>query len=197
MLAGLLVASANAESPWQAVVAETDIVFSGSTVGQGEAIIAATGSEFTHCGIVFRQDGRLMVLEAVQPVRIVTLEKFMGSPRPTVFAVRRLKAPLAREALAKARAWAAAQVGKDYDVRFGWADDRLYCSELVWKVFEKAGVALCPPKRFRDYNLAHPKVRALIQARYGGMAQFPLDEPVVAPSDLAASPLLREVLPPQ
>jgi hypothetical protein len=25
-------------------------------------------------------------------------------------------------------------LGKDYDLTFGWSDERLYCSELVWKV---------------------------------------------------------------
>lgn len=198
VLAGFLVGGAcqvGAADDWQAVLAEADIVFTGSRAGQGEAITAATGSPFTHCGIVFRKDGRLMVLEAVQPVRVVTLAAFMGGPRPAVFAVRRLKAPLAAESMAKARTWATAQVGKNYDARFGWGDDQLYCSELVWKVFDKAGVALCQPRRFRDYNLAHPKVKELIQARYGGMAQVPVEEKVVAPSDLAASALLAEVLP--
>jgi hypothetical protein len=186
-----------AEDNWLAAVKEGDIVFSGSKTGQGEAIIAATGSEFTHCGIVFRQGDRMMVLEAVQPVRIVTLEAFMGGPQPTVFAVRRLKTPLGQAAMAKARTWAAAQVGKNYDARFGWGDDKLYCSELVWKVFEKGGVVLCQPKRFRNYNLEHPKVRELIQARYGSIDHLPMTEKVVAPSDLAASALLLEVRAPR
>jgi hypothetical protein len=51
-----------------------DIVFSGSAFGQGAAIIAATGSPITHCGIAFKKDGSWMVLEAVQPVRVTKLE---------------------------------------------------------------------------------------------------------------------------
>lgn len=51
---------------------ESDIVFSSSVRGQGEAIVAATGSRHTHCGIVVRRSGRLMVHQAVQSV---------GSPR--------------------------------------------------------------------------------------------------------------------
>jgi predicted outer membrane repeat protein len=37
-----------------------DIVFTGSKAGQGAAISAATGSPITHCGVVFRKEGKLM-----------------------------------------------------------------------------------------------------------------------------------------
>ena len=172
---------------------EGDIVFSSSEAGQGEAIIAATASPFTHCGIVFVKDGRLMVLEAVQPVRASTLEDFIARGKPEAFAALRLKTALTPEAYQKARVWAEAQIGRDYDVRFGWDDKKLYCSELVWKVYQHAGVELCPPRKFRDYDLQRPAVKRIIEQRYGGMDKLPLDEKVVAPSDLAASPLLAEV----
>ena len=175
------------------VLQEGDIVFSSSTVGQGEAIIAATESAYTHCGIVFNKDGRLMVLEAVQPVGVATLEDFMARGRPGVFTALRLKKAVGPAAYQKAREWAAAQVGRDYDARFGWDDQKLYCSELVWKIYHKAGVELCPPRKFRDYNLERPAVRRIIEARFGTMDRLPLDEKVVAPSDLAASKLLMEV----
>ncbi|RYD47977.1 MAG: peptidase, partial [Verrucomicrobiaceae bacterium] len=45
-------------------IREGDIVFTSSELGQGEAIIAATGSPYTHCGVVFEKNGKLMVLEA-------------------------------------------------------------------------------------------------------------------------------------
>ena len=175
------------------VLQEGDIVFSSSTVGQGEAIIAATESAYTHCGIVFNKDGRLMVLEAVQPVGVATLEDFIARGRPGVFTALRLKKAVGPAAYQKAREWAAAQVGRDYDARFGWDDQKLYCSELVWKIYHKAGVELCPPRKFRDYNLERPAVRRIIEARFGTMDRLPLDEKVVAPSDLAASKLLMEV----
>jgi hypothetical protein len=170
-----------------------DIVFSGSAFGQGAAIIAATGSPFTHCGVVFQQDGRWMVIEAVQPVGVATLEDFMARGRKEVFTARRLKTTIAPEAFQKAREWAAAQIGRDYDLRFGWDDKKLYCSELVWKIYQQAGIELCPPRRFRDYDLQRPEVRKMIEKRYGSMDRLPMDEKVVAPSDLAASKLLIEV----
>ncbi len=168
-------------------------MFTGSQAGQGAAITAATGSPFTHCGVVFSREGTLLVLEAVQPVRVVPLEVFMQGGAPESFAARRLKQAPDPAALARAKTWAAAQIGRDYDSRFGWGDDRLYCSELVWKTFAKAGIELCALRRVRDYNLQHPAVRKLIAERYGSMDRLPMDEKIVAPSDLAASPLVQEV----
>jgi len=172
---------------------EGDVVFSGSEHGQGEAIIAATGSQYTHCGIVFLREGKLMVLEAVQPVGVVSLENFKSRSKPGAFLARRLKAPLAPASYQNARSWAEAQIGKNYDGRFLWDDVNLYCSELVWKIYRRAGVELCAPRRFRDYDLEKPSVKKLIEQRFGGMARVPLDEKVVAPSDLAVSPLMVDI----
>lgn len=172
---------------------EGDVVFSGSERGQGEAIIAATGSRYTHCGIVFLREGKLMVLEAVEPVGVVSLEDFKSRSLPGSFLARRLKTPLAPASYQNARTWAEAQIGKNYDGRFLWDDGNLYCSELVWKVYQRAGVELCAPRRFRDYDLEKPSVKKLIEQRFGGMARVPLDEKVVAPSDLAVSALLVDI----
>lgn len=172
---------------------EGDIVFHGTGGEQAEAVRRATGSPYTHCGVVFAENGRLMVLEAVQPVRVTTVAEFQRRSRPGTFHARRLKSPPDAAGLEKAKAWGTRQIGLDYDARFRWSGETLYCSELVWKAFEQAGVRLCEPRRFHDYRLDHPKVRALIAKRYGSAAKLPKDEPVVAPGDLAESPLLAEV----
>lgn len=189
--AGVCAAQAKTSNPYQ--LQEGDIVFSSSVRGQGEAIIAATGSRHTHCGIVIKHAGRLMVLEAVQPVGITTVESFISHGRPgTFFAMRANIAPTP-ESYRKARTWGMAQVGRNYDPRFLWDDHNLYCSELVWKIYQKSGIELCPLRRFRDYDLNKPSVRKTIKQRFGGMDRVPMDEKVVAPSDIAASELLSEV----
>lgn len=180
-------------SPVLPELREGDIVFTGSARGQGEAIIAATGSPYTHCGIVFYEDGRPLVIEAVQPVRITPVEDFVKREGNRVVAVKRLREPVTPEAYRKAKRWAFQQVGKDYDFQFRWDDGNLYCSELVWKVYQKAGVRLCEPKRFRDYRLDHPKVKRIVEERYGSADMLPPDEKVVAPSDIAESGLLIAV----
>lgn len=184
-----------AETPAEAAYAlqEGDIVFNSGTGEQADAIRGATGSPYTHCGVVFQENGKLMVLEAVQPVKVTPVEAFQKRSQPGSFHARRLKSPPAAAGIEKAKAWGKQQLGRDYDVRFQWGDDKLYCSELVWKVYEQAGVRLCEPRHFQDYQLDHPAVKPVIAQRYGSADKLPKDEPVVAPGDLAVSPLLVEV----
>jgi len=172
---------------------EGDIVFSSSRRGQGQAIMDATNSRYTHCGIVFSKDGKLVVLEAVQPVGFVSLENFAARSEPGTFVAKRLKKPVPGENYQKATEWAAKQIGKNYDDRFLWSDDRIYCSELVWKIYQKAGVKLCEPRSLREYQLEKPSVKKVIQERFGSSDRLPLDEQIVAPSDLVGSTLLIEV----
>jgi hypothetical protein len=182
---------AAAEAPY--ALQEGDILFHGTPGQQADAIRGATGSPYTHCGVVFSENGRLMVLEAVQPVRTTTVEEFQNRGTTGTFLAKRLKSPPDAAGIEKAKDWARKQLGLNYDARFQWGDDKLYCSELVWKVFDKAGVKLCEPRRFQDYKLDHPAVKPVIEQRYGSADKLPKDEPVVAPSDLAESDLLVEV----
>ena len=70
--------------------------------------------------------------------------------------------------------------GKDYDLYFEWSDDRIYCSELVWKVFERgAGIRIGVQQTIADFDLSHPAVAAKVKERYG--ERIPLDEVVVSP----------------
>jgi len=171
-----------------------DIVFQDTGGEQGRAVSAATDSPYTHCGVVVENEGRLFVLEAVQPVSAIPLAQWKA--RSDLFHARRLKDPskLTPAVFKKAQDWALKQFGKPYDLKFQWDDESLYCSELVWKVFaESASIRLCEPKRFQDYFLKKPEVRRVIASRYGSAKNLPKNEPVVAPSDLAASALLKEV----
>ncbi len=171
-----------------------DIVFQDTGGEQGEAVKAATKSPYTHCGVILEENGRLYVFEALEPVRVTPLKEWRQ--RSKLFYAMRLKSPekLNAAVFKKAHTWAKKQIGKHYDLKFQWGNDSLYCSELVWKVYqEAAGITLCEPKRFQDYFLEDPKVRKIIARRYGPEAELPKNEPVVAPSDLAQSPLLSEV----
>ena len=174
-----------------------DIVFQATGGQQCEAIRAATHSPFSHCGVVFESDGRLYVLEAINPVVSTPLAKFRKRSLPGTFHARRLKGidkHLTPLVMANAIAWSESNLGKSYDALFLWNDNELYCSELVWKIFhESAGLELVQPRRFDSFDLSSEIVQGLIVERFGSRDKFPGAEPVVAPSDLAKSPLLVEV----
>jgi Permuted papain-like amidase enzyme, YaeF/YiiX, C92 family len=83
--------------------------------------------------------------------------------------------------------------GRAYDLTFEWSDDRMYCSELVWKLYDRAlGIQIGAQQKQREFNLSDPVVTAKMRQRYG--TSVPLDETVVSPNAMFDSPLLATVL---
>ena len=182
-----------AEAPSPAgTIREGDIIFQTTRSPQSLAITIATKSEYTHCGVILEKDGRLQVFEAIRKVGWTPLEDWVKRGVNQHYVLMRLKKPIGPEAVAIMRESASAFAGKDYDLLFQWSDDKIYCSELVWKLYRKAGVELCEPRAFRDFDLNHDEVRKIVRQRYGRELP-PLDEPVVAPSDLMRCDLLEVV----
>jgi hypothetical protein len=160
-----------------------DIVFQTSRSSQSLAIQLATKSPYSHMGIVYLRDGEPFVFEAVQPVKLTPLRTWIERGDRKHFVAKRLReadSRLTPETLQKMRAAGEQLSGKDYDLYFEWSDDRIYCSELVWKVFERgAGIRLGAQETIADFDLSHPAVQAKVKERYGD--QVPLDEVVVSP----------------
>lgn len=46
-----------------------DLIFQTSLSGQSKAIQIATKSKYSHCGIIYIDNGRFYVFEAIQPVK--------------------------------------------------------------------------------------------------------------------------------
>ena len=160
-----------------------DIVFQTSRSSQSLAIQLATNSPYSHMGIVYVRDGQPLVFEAVQPVKLTPLHAWIERGESEHFVAKRLRdadSRLTPEALQRMHAAGEQLSGKDYDLYFEWSDDRIYCSELVWKVFERgAGIRLGAQQTIADFDLSHPAVQAKIKERYGD--QIPLNEVVVSP----------------
>jgi hypothetical protein len=82
--------------------------------------------------------------------------------------------------------------GKNYDPYFNWSDDRVYCSELVWKIFnEAAGLEIGKLQMLKEFDLTNPVVANEVKERYGN--SIPLDERVISPGRMFESELLFTV----
>jgi hypothetical protein len=63
----------------------------------------------------------------------------------------------------------------------------------VWKIYKNgAGIELSKLQELKDFNLNDERVQKIIKERYGN--DIPLNEKVVAPSNLADSDLLKTVI---
>lgn len=172
-----------------------DIIFQTSESSQCEAVRLATNSKFSHCGIIFKMDGKSYVLEAVQPVKMTPLTDWISHGKNFEYLIKRLKKPNSLDAtkVKKMKDYGFQMLNADYDLYFEWSDEKIYCSELVWKVYkEGAGIQLCDFKKLKEFNLSNPKVKHIMKQRYGNT--IPLEEKVVAPSQLADSNILETVV---
>ncbi|MDR0881210.1 MAG: YiiX family permuted papain-like enzyme [Candidatus Adiutrix sp.] len=184
-----------AEELAQTQFLEGDLIFQPSTSRQSLAIQLATQSKYSHCGIVFKKNGQLYVYEALADMTWTPLQDWVNRGVQGHYVLMRLKNR--DQLLTSTKLDAMKEAGlklssKTYDLLFQWSDDKIYCSELVWKIYDRgAGIPLTPLRTFKDYDLDSEIVQTLIKKRFG--SNFSLSEKVVAPSDLMQSHLLETV----
>lgn len=173
-----------------------DIIFQSSTSPLSKAIMQATESEYSHCGIIYIQNGNIEVFEAVQPVKSTPLKEWINRGRGAAYVVKRLKNAekiLTPEVLKKMKNIGITFTGKNYDNRFDWSDNKIYCSELVWKIyFRGAGIKLGELKKLKDFNLSNPQTEKILKKLY--VNKIPYNESIISPAAIYNSPLLKEVI---
>jgi hypothetical protein len=205
---------------WESKLHQGDMVFirSRSQNAEGIAMLSDPTAEpdedriFTHCGIVLREDGQLKVLEgAGRGTPPLTLENCQTEEaidvahehgdNPHHIYVRRWRSAedLAEAKLASLIEKAKKLHSKPYDHAFSWTDDKMYCSELIWKAYAAASLSLphstvdsymkSVQKVLDDPNLDDGKRTKLSAAlkrlalNRGGPAVDP-DEYAVSPEDI-------------
>jgi len=172
------------------VVNEGDIIFHTSRSAQSQAVQQATGSRYSHMGIILFQQDKPYVFEAAATVQYTSLAEWVARGADGHYVVKRLKTAqqtLTPDALEKLRKTADTFSGKPYDLTFEWTDDRIYCSELVWKIYDRAlGIRIGNLQKIREFNLDAPAVKQKIRERYGD--KIPLEETVIAPQAMFESP---------
>lgn len=173
-----------------------DLIFHTSQSAQSRAIRLATHSPYSHCGIVYKEAGNWQVFEAVQPVKRTPLADWVARGQGGHFVTKRLRdarAVLTPAALARLKAAGQPLLGHNYDLYFGWSDERIYCSELIWKVYERGlDRRLGQLQHLRDFDLSQPAVQVKLRERYGD--KLPLNETVISPVSIFNSPELVTVL---
>jgi hypothetical protein len=172
-----------------------DIIFQSSKSEQARAIQLATGSKFSHCGIIYKEGDEVFVYEAVQPVKKTAIAQWISYGYKSEYIVRRLKnadAVLTQATMDKMKKEGEKFLGKNYDIAFEWSDEKIYCSELVWKIYKRgAGIEVGKPQKLREFNLNNKLVQEKLKERYGN--KIPLDELVISPAAIFKSDLLVTV----
>jgi hypothetical protein len=172
-----------------------DLIFQTSLSAQSKAIQLATKSAYSHCGLIYKEGNDFYVYEAVQPVKRTPLKSWIARGKNEKFVIKRLKNAdqvLTPAILAKMKQIGDQFNGKNYDLTFEWSDDKIYCSELIWKVYQRAtGIEIGKLQHLRDFDLKSEFVQKKMKERYGN--KIPMDEPVISPAAIFDSELLVTV----
>jgi hypothetical protein len=162
-----------------------DIIFQTSQSGQSKAIQIATDSKYSHMGIVYKIGKDYFVYEAIQPVKLTPLNDWISRGANKHFVLKRLKDNkyLTPDNLKKMQKNGEKFKGKDYDLYFEWTDQRIYCSELVWKIYKETfGLEIGELEKLGDFNLTDNSVKSKLKERYGD--NIPLNEIVISPAQM-------------
>ena len=173
-----------------------DLIFQTSLSDQSKAIQLATNSKYSHCGLIYIEGNEVYVFEAVQPVKRTKLDKWITRGKDGKYVIKRLKNAdqvLTPSVISKMKEVAENFTGKNYDSTFEWSDEKIYCSELIWKIYQRAtGLEIGKLQKLSDLDLTNESVKSIMQKRYGN--KIPLNETVISPGSIFDSELLFTVI---
>ena len=170
-----------------------DLVFQTSKTSLSAVTASTTGSSLTHVGMILRKNNKFYVIEAVGPVRIITLDKFIGKGMAGRYVIRRLKKKLSPQAKRSVALAARKFLGRRYDHKFSWSDNKIYCSELIYKAYMRTtGIKIGKIQKKKDlYSNWNPLLRIYINKVYKGKP--PMEEKIITPKSMYDSDLLETV----
>jgi len=153
------------------------------------AIEGCTGSPFSHCGIVARRGEQWVVLEAVGPVKETPLFSWIRQGRSSGLAVYRLAHE--RERIPAMISEARAMIGRPYDIHYALDDGAIYCSELIWKAWNRAGGTPLGSLTTLGALDWRPHEAVIRRIENGGL---PLERLMITPVEVTRDPRLTEIL---
>lgn len=179
---------------------EGDLVFQQSQSAQAGAILEATGSPWSHVGILLknedsRRGGEWVVAEAGGKVQLTPFAKFIRKGKDGLYRIYRAR-DLKPDQVPALYAAIQSMIGKPYDLYFEWSDQAIYCSELTYKALKAAtGVDIGTVQKFSDLKLDGPLVQLMIWLRLTrtGRKLNP-NEAIVTPISQMSDPRLDLIL---
>lgn len=185
----VFLSSCSAVVPGAYVVREGDILFQSLPHAPlVDVIEGVTRSPYSHCGIVTQRDGEWYVLEAIGPVRETRLGAWIGQGRNGKFAAYRLD-PTFETSIPRILAEGRKFMGRPYDIHYDFHDERIYCSELIFKAIRAAtGRTVGEVQRIGELNWKPHE--AFIRSIEGSV---PLERELISPDALSRAKELKKV----
>jgi hypothetical protein len=176
---------------WSYSPQEGDILFQSLPRSQlVNAIEGATGSPYSHCGIASHRDGEWVVYEAYRNVEATPLHEFLFRGRNQGIAVYRLQ-PDYQGFIPATIKNVQSYLGRPYDARYRMDDERIYCTELIYKAFRDASGGQQLGDLVRLGDLHWREFESTIEHYEEG--PVPLDREIITPQGMALAKQLELV----
>jgi uncharacterized protein YycO len=202
LVAGTLYVTAGGNYP---PLKDGDLIFQTSTSNQSGAIIFATGSAFSHMGIIKNEHGVITVIEASAKVRETPLRAWVNRgllKRVAIYRDQRLTPEMARQLLSYSRAL----YGRPYDLFFSFNNDAIYCSELPYLAYKAVDMEIGKVQKISELNIDNMLVRKLVRSRWQRNSEctergydfeqcyrYILNQNLVTPVSIANDPNLKMI----
>lgn len=175
---------------WSYDPQEGDIVFQSlPRADLVDAIEGVSNSPHSHCGMVMRKNGEWVVVEAIGSVRETPLWQWIIRGRGYSREIYRLKDKSGLD-VEKLRTALYQFEGRPYDFHYAMGDTEIYCSELVYKAYDRShGIKIGEIEKLGSLNWK--PFEAFIREMENG--ELPLDRDMITPVALTRSPLLVQV----
>lgn len=164
-----------------------DIVFQHIPSYLCSVIADVTDSQYSHCGIVVLKNGQPYILEAIGPVRYTPIKTWINRGTNGQFTQLRPKG-ISKKQVMKAIREAEKLLGRPYDIQYELDEQKIYCSELVYKAFLR-GCNIKIGKKETLGSLNWKPYEKFI--RYIAHGELPLNRIMVTPESLARSSKLE------
>lgn len=162
------------ELNWQ----EGELVFQISKSKQSPYIQLATGSLYSHCGIIIKKSNQYYVLEASNIVKLTPVSDWINKGRFKYCISYKIFNKPVKISYKK-------YLGQKYDTAFKFNNGKMYCSELIYEIYKKQfGIELCKPRKIKSYHLFG--LSKIIKKR-----GIDINQLVVAPSDIINSKYVK------
>ena len=170
---------------------EGDIIFQTCGGSQSSAVIEVTKSKYSHVGIIFQEKGKWFVYEAQSPVRKTSLDSFINGGKLGKYTICRYTEDISKNEIINMKQFYEPYHLSKYDGTFNWSNKRMYCSELVWKMFYSIGIKLSDYELFGQYDLSSDKAQIILNQRFPNGVN--LSDTVISPEGLYKSTLLKQI----
>jgi len=170
---------------------EGDIVFQSLPKADlVDAIEGVTNSDLSHCGVMMKRGEEWVVVEAIGKVSETPFWKWAVRGRDRCFEVYRLKDTTNLD-IPKLQSGLSEFLGRPYDFHYAMGETEIYCSELVYKAYDRShGIKIGEIETLGSLNWR--PFEAFIRDMQEG--ELPLDREMITPVSLTRSPLLTRIV---